>query len=59
MEFCRFSTVTPIFVTSAGSSPSASLTRFLVLMVAMSGSVPCLKYTMMLPEPVLVEVEVM
>ena len=36
-------TVTPAFVTSAGSSPCAEATRFCTLTTDMSGSVPCRK----------------
>ena len=40
-----------VLVTSAGSSAVARLTRFCTLTAAMSGSVPCSKYTWMLTSP--------
>ena len=51
MLLCCFITCTPTFVTSAGSKAVARLTRFCTFTAAMSGSVPCSKYTWMLTSP--------
>jgi len=59
MLVCLLSVVTPIWTTSAGRSPCAMDTRFCTFIAAMSGSVPCSKYTVMEPEPELVAVELM
>ena len=46
-------------VTSCGIRPSALLTRFCTFTAAMSGFVPCLKYTCIVALPELVAVDVM
>ena len=48
---CDFSTVTPDCWTSLGSRDSACWTLFCTCTWAVSGSVPCSKVTVMLPEP--------
>ena len=55
----RFCVVTPTLVTSAGKSEVAVETRFCTFTAAISGSEPCLKYTVIRALPVLVAVEVM
>ena len=59
VDVWRRMTVTPVRVTSAGSSPWACATRFWTLTVAISGSVPCLKNTLMRAEPLFDALEVM
>ena len=54
---CRFCVLTPTRVTSAGSNPWARDTRFCTFTAAMSGSVPCLKYTEIEAEPLFVAVD--
>ena len=58
-DVCRFLTVTPLRVTSAGSCPCALATRFCTFTMAMSASVPCLKKMFMPALPVLEALEVM
>ena len=58
MEFCRFCTETPIFVTSCGSLPSAWEMRFFTLINAISGSVPWSKVMVIEALPVFVAEEV-
>ena len=56
---CLLRTLTPLLVTSEGSSPCAEAMRFWTFTIAMSGSVPWRKYTCTVAEPVLVAVETM
>ena len=49
--------VTPILVTSAGSRPCALLTRFCTFTAAISGLVPCLNTTSIVPRPAFEAVE--